>query len=297
MAHHYGHHGEHYGSEFRGGPRGRGWAEEERGYGWETRRPFGARARGRRPGLGYAGYDYEFGGRGWPYEEGYGPRGRRPYDWELQRPEGFGMGYGFEYRRSGPPGYRRARGRPGAGRVGAPELYYGAEYRGRYMRRGRGPYGEEFAGSQAGEEVEPRGEERRSGRFQGREFGRAAHPRYGHTPPDRWPDEGHEEHIFSSEARIEDEEIREAVRENLFQDSWINPENIEVEVDNGVVTLSGEVNDFMEARYAWDDAWEAPGVRGVINNLTVRTDVPASEMHLPQTSGPKFKGRERGTRR
>lgn len=41
----------------------------------------------------------------------------------------------------------------------------------------------------------------------------------------------------------------------------------------------------MEARYAWDHAWESPGVGGVINNLTVRTDVPAEDMDLPQTSG------------
>jgi osmotically-inducible protein OsmY len=52
---------------------------------------------------------------------------------------------------------------------------------------------------------------------------------------------------------------------------------------DGVVTLSGEVDDFLEARYAWDDAWEAEGVRGVINNLTVRTAEPHAQMGMPQT--------------
>ena len=52
-----------------------------------------------------------------------------------------------------------------------------------------------------------------------------------------------------------------------------------------MVTLTGEVDDFMQARYAWDDAWESAGVRGVVNNLTVRTDVPRDEMDLPQTAG------------
>jgi osmotically-inducible protein OsmY len=84
-----------------------------------------------------------------------------------------------------------------------------------------------------------------------------------------------------------DEEIREGVLENLFQDTWINPERIDIEVDRGVVTLAGEVRDFMEARYAWDDVWESAGVRGVINNLTVRADLPQDEMDLPQTSGSR----------
>lgn len=82
-----------------------------------------------------------------------------------------------------------------------------------------------------------------------------------------------------------DGEIREAVLENLFQDTWINPDRIDIDVDRGVVTLGGEVRDFMEARYAWDDVWESAGVRGVVNNLTVRADLPQERMELPQTSG------------
>ena len=45
-----------------------------------------------------------------------------------------------------------------------------------------------------------------------------------------------------------------------------------VAVDDQVVTLTGEVGDYLEDRYAWDDAWDTTGVRGVINNLTVRLD-------------------------
>ena len=93
---------------------------------------------------------------------------------------------------------------------------------------------------------------------------------------------------------MSDEEIREAVLDNLFHDEWIHPDRIDVQVERGVVTLSGEVDDFLEARYAWDDAWAAPGVRGVINNLTVRTDVPQQEMEIPQTSGPKYRGEAAG---
>ena len=70
-------------------------------------------------------------------------------------------------------------------------------------------------------------------------------------------------------SRLADDVIRDAVREYLFKDSFIDPNAIEVAVEDGVVTLRGEVVDFMQARYVWDDAWETPGVRGVINHLTV----------------------------
>ena len=69
--------------------------------------------------------------------------------------------------------------------------------------------------------------------------------------------------------RVADDDLREAVREYLFKDSFVDPNAVEVEVEDGVVTLRGEVADFMQARYVWDDAWETPGVRGVINHLKV----------------------------
>ena len=69
--------------------------------------------------------------------------------------------------------------------------------------------------------------------------------------------------------RNRDEELRSAVRWSLFEDTWLNARNIEIEVQAGVVTLTGTVKDHMEARYAWDDAWETPGVRGVISQLEI----------------------------
>ena len=83
-----------------------------------------------------------------------------------------------------------------------------------------------------------------------------------------------------------DGEIEAEVRANLYQDSWVDADRIEVEVQDAVVTLRGEVDDFLEARYAWDDAWETPGVHGVINQITVRTDHRAPTPHhdlFPQT--------------
>lgn len=270
-------------------------------------------------------YDYEFGGRGWPYRETRGWRGRRPigyrgralragYGYEFGGPEREWTGYGSEYRRMGGPGYGRAGVRRRRG------YRFGRPTEGEYGRRSTLGYEGEFGGSGRGGRVTERGYERgmerRYGDGYGSEYGRdidrsrmgrsdydieitsRAGMRSGHTPPDRWPDIGHDvDRRPAWERQMSDDEIREAVLENLFQDTWVDPERINVEVDRGVVTLSGEVHDFMEARYAWDDAWEAPGVRGVINNLTVRTDRPQEAMELPQTAGGHKEGAESEYRR
>ncbi len=69
-----------------------------------------------------------------------------------------------------------------------------------------------------------------------------------------------------------DAEIRQLVRQNLQQDTWVDAGRIEVTVQDGVVTLSGEVDEYLVSRYAWDDAWEADGVEGVNNEISVRDE-------------------------
>ena len=252
-----------YWREFRRGFRQPGGREQPRGrYDWLYRR-------GTRPGR-----EAEFGpdeyGREYRYTGRRG-RGFREYGEEYQERRGGWLGYGEEYvpsRMERGQGYRRG----ARGRFEEPVAFYGNEeaYTG---RRGRPRRGGEFYGEDLYGPAEPRIEER-----------------YGRTPPDRWPGVGHElRDQRSAIRRMDDDDIRDAVLENLFQDEWIDPDRIDVDVDDGIVQLSGEVDDFMEARYAWDDAWETPGVRGVINNLTVRTDMPQRDMEMPQTT--------RGTRR
>lgn len=68
----------------------------------------------------------------------------------------------------------------------------------------------------------------------------------------------------------EDTTLGARVRAALHRDGFLDAEGIQVAVQEAVVTLQGEVGDYMQARYAWDDAWEVPGVRGVISKLTVR---------------------------
>lgn len=168
---------------------------------------------------------------------------------------------GWEPRRGydrGPRGYDRG-------------VYGGAYegYRGGYAERGGwGGYGVEYAR----EPFLPPETYRR-------------HPELERVPGprgDRW---GYE--LDDTGTELGDREILAAVRRRLYEDVWLDVDRIDVEVEDGVVTLSGEVDDYMEARYAWDDAWETEGVRGVLNQLAVRLDRPAAETHgdlLPQST-------------
>ena len=108
------------------------------------------------------------------------------------------------------------------------------------------------------------------------------HPEYDQPPRNEWQAGGGDEELG-------DEGIRDGVLRHMRNDAWLDSQKITVEVEDGVVTLTGEVGDFLEARYAGDDAWESPGVRGVMNPLTVRTDLPGAPHGdvLPQTSGAR----------
>lgn len=69
--------------------------------------------------------------------------------------------------------------------------------------------------------------------------------------------------------RRPDDEVRKDVEDALFYDTWVDAEAITVEVKDGVVTLTGELPDYHEVRYATDDAWDVDGVRGVHCQLRV----------------------------
>lgn len=69
--------------------------------------------------------------------------------------------------------------------------------------------------------------------------------------------------------RRPDEEVRKDVEDALFYDTWVDAEAITVEVNDGVVTLKGELPDYHEVRYATDDTWDVDGVRGVHCQLAV----------------------------
>lgn len=70
--------------------------------------------------------------------------------------------------------------------------------------------------------------------------------------------------------RRDDGELKEEVEDALFYDTWVDAEAISVEVEDGVVTLRGELPSYEEIRYATDDAWDVDGVIGVRSELKLR---------------------------
>ena len=72
--------------------------------------------------------------------------------------------------------------------------------------------------------------------------------------------------------RRSDDEIRGDIVRTLELDPWVDERDVAVEVRDGTVTLSGEVDLMNEKRSAGDDAWDTPGVLDVYNNLRVRKE-------------------------
>lgn len=67
-----------------------------------------------------------------------------------------------------------------------------------------------------------------------------------------------------------DDRIREDVSDKFYDDGRLDASDIEVEVSQGVVALSGGVSDRESKRRAEDLAERCSGVRDVQNNLKVR---------------------------
>jgi osmotically-inducible protein OsmY len=89
-----------------------------------------------------------------------------------------------------------------------------------------------------------------------------------------------EDRLFVREPDVElytDLEIEAMVRDQLYWDSRVEEKQLDVEVKEGVVTLSGHVDSAVEMRAAVNDARQIPSVRFVNNELLVRLPQPSSE--------------------
>src|SRR5437764_2488082 len=71
-----------------------------------------------------------------------------------------------------------------------------------------------------------------------------------------------------------DERIREDVCERLTYDERVDATDIEVEVREGVVRLSGTVDDRYAKRIAEDVAESVRGIRDVENQIRIRRENP-----------------------
>ncbi len=69
--------------------------------------------------------------------------------------------------------------------------------------------------------------------------------------------------------RPSDDDIKFWVKDAISEDPYIDTSGVKVEVDDGIVTLSGEVRNLASKKYADLEAKKINGVLGVVNELTV----------------------------
>lgn len=90
-----------------------------------------------------------------------------------------------------------------------------------------------------------------------------------------------------------DEEIRNEIVSRLQFDPWVNEQAVNIEVSQGTVTLTGEVDVMEQKRSAGDDAWDTPGVIDVNNQLRARKLEPLARARREAPMGrPRAEGGE-----
>jgi len=70
-------------------------------------------------------------------------------------------------------------------------------------------------------------------------------------------------------------EIKQKIRSAFFRSATIDSDRVTVDVDGGTVTLRGKVRSWAERKEAEREAWLAPGVTKVINDIEIDTAVYA----------------------
>lgn len=83
---------------------------------------------------------------------------------------------------------------------------------------------------------------------------------------------------ISPASRKTDAEIAEAALKALKWNSAVQEEKIKLKVEDGVVTLNGEVEWAFQRTNAYDTVESLNGVRSVINHITIRPRVAATDI-------------------
>lgn len=232
-----------YGSSYGGRDeefRRRGQSGPEPSYG-SARYGMGGQGRGRYEMQGQGGWrDYDDGGQG--YVGAYGSD----------------LGYGVsQWRESGGYGDYGNSGQdmPRSGRQGGFGGYGGSTYG---MQRGYGDVGQGYGSGYEGGDHQARGSGHRMAGESG--YGRGSSESAGQNYRGRGP-----KNYMRS-----DERIKEDLSERLSDDPQIDAADINVEVKNGVVTLSGSVDARHLKHRVEDMADQCSGVKDVENRLTIR---------------------------
>lgn len=77
-----------------------------------------------------------------------------------------------------------------------------------------------------------------------------------------------------------DQEIRNAVENELLFDRSVSLNNVDVEVSDGIVTVTGMVNNLLAKERAARLAETVKGVRSVVNQITVEPTIPRSDAEI-----------------
>jgi len=265
FGHHDRGHERNYGREdYRAQGWGRGGRDEFRGGGPEEFRPGGRGGFGpdsdREHGRESRGYESQFG------REGYGRSGyEQPWrreSWDDRgRTEDYSRGYGYGQRSSWQD---NPYGRSG-------QEAYGREYSGRRGGEDRGWWdrASDEVSSWFGDQDAERRRREDERRDQSREQHRGRGPRGYSRSDDR---------------------IREDVNDRLTDHPAIDASDVEVNVSNGEVTLSGQVDSRHAKRLAEDIAEQVPGVKHLQNNLRVRQQGQFGQQHSAVSGGTSATG-------
>jgi len=79
----------------------------------------------------------------------------------------------------------------------------------------------------------------------------------------------------------DDATVSTALQSRISGDSALSSEPIQTSVQNGVATLNGTVSSEAARSLAASDAAQVPGIRTVVNNLTVQAPAPAAAVATP----------------
>jgi osmotically-inducible protein OsmY len=260
--------------EYGRGAGGQGWYGQGQGQGWY--------GQGQGYGYGQSGYGQGSFGQGGYGQGGYGQGGygqggygQGGYGQSFRRGEEFGQG-GYGQSGHGQTGY--SQGEYGRSGYGSSYGQGGAEqgaWRGGYdesQRYGGSAYGQSYGGGSYGQSSYSPGLTYSRAVIVGRFYGRGP--------------KGY---------RRSDERIREEVSEELYRHPEIDAGEIEIQVQNGEVTLTGKVEDRHQKRLAEDLAERVSGVSDVHNQLKVDRGFFAKLFGSSEEGRDRERDQERGT--
>jgi len=206
------------------------------------------------------------------YEGGYGGSRERAERWPEHgfgdRGWGGGRGHGTGHDMHSD---QRSRNYP----EGARTVRSGEKWDERYAADNANQYGQS-----GGQGIAQRGSSQSMGGFEHREQGLgdtrdvSARGAYGMHETERWGENQERRGNFAGRGpknyKRSDERISEDIHRRLTEHPHVDASEIEVQVQNGVATLSGTVDD-RHARWAAEDALhDIPGITEVNNNIRVR---------------------------